>query len=250
MDPDDNDALPQDDEVEGQDAGLDDDEGGDQTSDESSQEGSDEAEEGLEQRPSRATRAVQAAKQAAREANERAARVEAELQTLRQERQQRQQPQEETDEQFNARLSLMTVEERLDAKLQRAERRHQRELAVATFRTADAADRASYDAQAAYDPRFKKYAPQVEQALSQARAQGNWGLDRKTVLAYVIGQTVLANKEKVSQAKQQGQDNIRRQQARTNGGRSDQAAPQRRRSFAADDMSIQALESRLNGVFI
>ena len=242
-------ALPEDDDVqEGHDAGSDDDGSGDEAGSEGGEKAADEAEEGLEpERPqSRATRAVQAAKQAAREATERAARIEQELQALRNERQQQRQQTEETEEQFNARLQLMTVEERVDAKMARLQTRMTRDAAVAQFRAADMADRASYDAMAASDPRFKRYAGDVENTLAQARAQGNWSLDRRTILAYVIGQKVLGNKETIDRAKAQGQQRVQRQQARTNGGRSDQAPAQRRR-FAADDMSLEAIEARLEG---
>ena len=254
-------ALPDDEESDvpqGAPAGPGDDDGGDEAREAAAEAESEEAEERV--KPSRATRAVQQAKQAAREANERAARVEQELQALRREResqQQRQQPQEETEEQFNARLSLMDLEQRIDAKRERAERRHQialqqmqQQTAIAQFRAADAADKAAYDSQAASDARWKKYAPDVEAALAQARQMGNWGLDRRTVLAYVVGQKVLAAKAEVSKAKQQGQDNIRRQQARTNGGTSDRQAPPRRRTYAPDDMSLEAVRARLEGQLI
>jgi hypothetical protein len=59
-------------------------------------------------------------------------------------RQQRQQahPQEESPEQEQAKLALMSVEERVDYKLAKAEKINQRQMAMVQFQTAEAADKA------------------------------------------------------------------------------------------------------------
>jgi hypothetical protein len=221
---------------------------GSEAADEPDDEGQDEEQEEVAAAaPSRATKRVQAATQAAKEAQERAARLEKEVQELRSQRAQPQTPQEESDEQFNARCALLTTEERIDAKLDRAERRHQRQLQQATFLSAERADKAAFEARAAYDPKYKRYAEKVEQTLAEERRKGN-NFDRSTILRFVIGDAVLANEGKVKTAQQNGQRRIQQQQSRTSGGRGD-TAPQRRTRLGQGN-SLADIEARLDGVVI
>jgi hypothetical protein len=132
----------------------------------------------------------------------------------------------------------------MDAKLERATRRHQQQLALATFAGADRADKAAYDSQAAVNPLYKKYSQRVEEILAIERRKGR-DFDRATVLKFIVGEAAMANQGKTSQARQQGQQRIQSQQARTTGGRGDQGREQRPRRFAANDMSAEAVRQRL-----
>ena len=181
---------------------------------------------------------------AIREAN---ARLEGELAQLRQQRQP-QQPQEEDDYAFNLRLQTMTQEERVDARLQRSERRHQREMAAVQIRTMDAADKAAFEAKTSYSDSRKKLAGRVEQQLQTWRNAGLWQANREDAYRYVRGLIADENESKISQAKKQGQQRVQREQSRTASGRSDQQAPPRRQTtYRDDDRSPEAVLWRLNG---
>jgi hypothetical protein len=240
------------DEEEGTDAGLDDDEGGDEAEAGQEPEAA-EAEEGLEDEPpqrSRATRAVQEAKRTARESAARAQALEAEVAQLRAERAAREaaaaQPKEETPEQEAQKLASMTIEERLDYRLAKSEARHAREIGLANFRSADMADRATYEAKASSDPRRKRLANEVEQLLTSERRAGR-DFPRDTIYYFLLGQKVEQGGAARDKAARAGAQRIQRQTARADSGRSDRAAPRRGES---DPNSIAALEKRLSGVYI
>ena len=236
-------TLPEeDDEVKEGQPGLDDDEGGDDA--EAGQEPEkDQAEEGQVEKPSRATRAVQEAKRVAREAADKASRLEQELAALRAERAK---PQAEAPEAENARLALMTAEERMEYRLEKAERENKRQMGLMQFQMADAADKAAFEAKGAYEPRFRKYASDVEAMLAQERRAGR-DFPRETILRFVLGGKVLDAKKDVARQKDQGRENIRRQQTRPSGGQSDVAA---RRSRTGQGDSVADLERRLENVQI
>ena len=224
------------------DAGLGDDEGGGKDGQE---EQDDEAQEGLvEAKPSRASKAVLEAKRVAREAAAEAAALRKEMAELRQQRQQAH-PQEESLEQEQAKLALMSVEERVDYKLAKAEKINQRQMAMVQFQTAEAADKASYEAKAAYEPRYKKYAADVEKLLSSERAAGkNW--PRETILKFVLGERVLNAKPMVDKQRKDAQRRVSSQRTSPEAGRSDRAAQRGR----GNGSTLSELERRLEGVEI
>jgi hypothetical protein len=231
---------------EGSDAGSVDDEGrGEGTGRQEAED--DEGEEGLaareERRPSRASSAVARAKEAAKQATERAAAFEKELQELRRERQQPALPQEESDQEFQARMSLLTVEERVEAKLDRAQKRHERELNMLRVQSADQADRAAYQAKAATNPRYAKYETEVEKLLLEERRQGR-NFPRELILRAVIGDKVLSNKANVSKQRSAAQRNVERQRGTPPEGRSDRNAT---RSRVGQGGGLADLERRLDG---
>jgi len=234
------------------DAGLDDDESGDEAQAGQESETA-EAEEGLGDEPpqrSRATRAVQEAKRREREAAARAQALEAEVSQLRAERAAREaaaaRPREETPEEEAQKLALLTVEERVDYKLAKANERHAREIGLANFRAADMADKATYEAKATSDPRRKRLASEVEQLLMAERRAGR-DFTRETVYYFLLGQKVDQGSAARDKAAKAGAQRIQRQTARADSGRSDRAAPRRGDS---DPNSIAALEKRLAGVHI
>lgn len=250
-DPDDE-ELP-DDEIdeEGQEVepGLVDDEGGDEA--EARQKSEDaEGEEGqVAPKQDRRTRAVQEAKRVAREATEKTTALEREVAQLRAERQ-KEASRGETPQEEAARLALMTVEERVDYKLNKAAENHRRELAAVQMSSADAADRASYQAKASLDPRFKRYETEVEQVLAATRRdnpQLGYSIGREEVLQYVIGKRVLANQTKVAAQRKAGAANIARQRTAPDASRSDRST-QRRGGTSGN--SLADLEKRLEGVEI
>ncbi len=183
------------------------------------------------------------------------ARVEAELSQLRGQFQQAQQPREPTDQEFEAQIQTLPTEEQFRYRSARQEQKLQRALQANTLQTRDYIDRSQYESKASSDPGRKKYAAQVEQVLQNWRSAGLWQANREDAYRWIRGGDMENNRDRVSEAKRQGQDNIRRQQARTAGGRSDQAPAPRQRRFAPDDMSKEAVRARLlgpdgNGVII
>lgn len=233
--------LPEDDEQEGSDAGSLDDESGDES--EAGQEPEDA--QGSTRVAGRASTRIQALRREAQEARERTALLERELEQERSRRQQPQQPQEESDEVFNARVAMLEPEARINARIERSEKRHQRELLITRMAAADAADRAAFQARAAYDPRYKKYGDQVERVLAEERRQGR-DFPRDTVLKFVLGEAVLNSKTKPRQ-QQDGQRRIAQQQARADSGRSDVSTNRQR---TGQGNSLADLERRLDGVII
>ena len=227
------------------DAGQDDDEGGDETAGQENDEA--EGEEGLAEqprKPGRAEKAVVEAKRIAREAAAEAAALKREVAELRQQRQQAQ-PQEETPEQEAAKLALMSVEERVDYKLAKAEKVNARQMALVEFKTAEAADKAAYDAKAGYEPRYKRYAADVEKLLASERAAGkNW--PRETILKFVLGERVLNSKPLTDKARKEGQRRLNSQRTAPDASRSDRAAPRGR----GTGNTLSDLERRLEGVEI
>jgi len=235
-------SLPDDEaEGEGSDAGSLDDEGGDDA--QAGQELEDaQGQAGLTRRERR----IQALRKEAQEAREREALLQRELEAERARNRQPPQPTEESDEAFNAKLALIdNPEQRILARMERSEKRHQRELLITRMQDADAADRAAFQAKAAYEPLAKKYAAEVEQILAEERRQGR-DFTRETILDFVIGRAVRTNPNRGKQ-RTKGQENIRRQQARADSGRSD-VSGQRQRQGQGN--SLSDLEKRLDGVYI
>lgn len=239
------------DEIEEGDAGLDDNEGGDET--EAGQEPEDvEAQEGqVEAQPqSRGERRFQKLTAETRAARAESAALREEVAKLAAERQAREQqaaqPKEESPEQEQARLAMMTVEERVDYRLNKAERRHQFEMNVTRFHAADMADRSAYATKAAEDPRRKRMEKEVDALLAQERRAGR-DFPRDTIYYFLLGQKVDQGGPARDKAKKAGAARIQSQRATADSGRSDRAAT--RRSDGSGN-SIRDLEKRLEGQFI
>ncbi|MDE1867085.1 MAG: hypothetical protein KGI08_05175 [Thaumarchaeota archaeon] len=193
-------------------------------------------------------------KVAIRAAEDRAARAEAAIARL-QERQIPPQQAEnnfgvEPEDRFNARLQTMTLEERMEAKFDRAQQIHKIELGKMQFQAADGADRAAFQAKALTDPNRAKYMQQVEDTLAYERKNRTpfAAADREAIYYYLRGKAAEANSGKVNKVKQQAKERVQNQQARTLPGNSDQV-PERRGGKVGDN-SIAALEKRLAGVYI
>jgi hypothetical protein len=225
---------------EGHDAGLIDDESGDDA-----QTGQEFETDQTQERVDRRSRRDDTLREEVRAAREHAQRVENELRQLQQAREQPRGPREETDEEFQAKIALLDSEQRMDAKLDRALKKSERLNALSNYANADRADKMTYDAKATVNPLYRKHAAAVEATMATARQRG-MDINRETALALVIGQSALQNQGKVSPARAAGQARIASQQARTTGGRGDQGRDQQRqRRFAPGDMSPEAVRQRL-----
>jgi len=243
-------TLPEDDEERqvGGNAGSLDDEGGNEAS--GSEDSGAEGQEGLEAEeerpPTRGERRFQKLSEEVRASRERADQLERTLAELRQGSQQQQQPQGpkfESDQEFAARLAMMEPEQRIEARLERSEKRHQYELLVTRMQMAESQDIAKFQGMAAANPLFKKVASEVEQ-VRRTELQRGRDIDRETIATYLLGRKLLESKGKIAEARSKGADNIRREQARPDTGRSD-VRPERRGTDARSN-----LEKRLTGVLI
>lgn len=148
-------------------------------------------------------RAEEEARERAKE-KDRADKLEQELQQFRQNQQRAESPEEE-----QRRVSLMTQEEKmqygmdkLSNGLRNLDQRHQ-------FQMWEIQDKGSYDSKAENDPRYAKYAKEVEARLAESRRNGN-NYPRSMVLQQIIGERVLLNGSKATKQRQEGQERIRR----------------------------------------
>lgn len=176
---------------------------------------------------SRAEKRFQTLSRTAREASERATRAEQEAAALRRQFEQTQaRSQQDDPEREAARLALMTPEERLEYKLDLAERRNQQNVQTLQAQMMDQSDRAGYLAKAAADPRYAKYANEVEERLGRMRAQGQ-NVPREALLFFIIGENAVKNGAKsTAKAKQAAALGAKRQVASPTNGKGD-TAPQR-----------------------
>lgn len=70
------------------------------------------------------------------------------------------------------------------------------QLSMNEFRTQDATDKATYEAQAATNPLLQRFASKVEAKLQEMRAQQRLNAPRIEVLKYLVGEAVLKSKGK------------------------------------------------------
>jgi hypothetical protein len=137
---------------------------------------------------SRGEQRIQRLANEAREAKEKAERAERRLQELESRNQFGQNQQ--TEQQERERLALMTPEERAEYRISRHEQTTQARIAQSEFRTADLVDRASFDAKAALNKVYSRYAPEVEKRLQELRREGQ-NIPREQLLRWIIGNKAL-----------------------------------------------------------
>jgi hypothetical protein len=168
-----------------------------------------------------------------REERLRADRLERELQDLRRDREEaRARASVESPEQLAARLALMSPEERIDYKLEQAEKRNSAILQQQQFTMSDQADRMEYQTKAATDPRYSKYAPEVEAKLAEARRTGG-NPKREVVLKYILGEKLLANASKTEPQRKAAAASVKRQTTSPMNGKGDQVSAGRKTSSLA-----------------
>lgn len=102
------------------------------------------------------------------------------------------QPQEETEEAFRARLALLAPHEQVLETQSRSERRFARVLQANAMQQQDMLDKVQFDTKAASNPRYKRYADDVEKLRTELMQQGQL-VPRQILLEVVIGRKVLAN---------------------------------------------------------
>ena len=191
----------------------------------------------VEARPSRAETRFQKLANEAKEAREESARVRRELDEFK--ASQRQQAQQESPDQVAQRLALMTPEERLEYKLDQAERRNSQTMANMQFQMQDAGDKSAFLALCASDATAARYTEKVEAELSRLRSQGQ-NVSREALFTYMLGKDI-RSKSGAARAKQgkDGERRIARQKVAPGNSRGDRQ-PERR--------GEKSLEERLANV--
>jgi hypothetical protein len=159
---------------------------------------------------------------AARE-EERNARLERQLDEIRGRTGQRQ----ESPEEEQARMSLMTPEERSDFKLNKALKQVEETSRRTQFLASEAADKAAFEAKSQIDPLYARMAPDVEKELDKLRAQGQ-NVPRQVLFELAVGRAALAARGKTKGQKERGAANLRRETTSPLNGKGDQSASRRR----------------------
>ncbi len=179
--------------------------------------------EAAPQRPiGRLERTVLAAKQAAREAKEEAERSRRELEEYRKQQSElRVNPAEE-----QARLAAMDPEERINYRIEQAQRANTAALRNLELSFKEQADKAAFAVRVAQDPSLRKYEAKVDaiyaEHMANAKRNGTPPPDRATILPWVIGQEVLKGSAKaVDKSRKAGAANIARQTTKPVSARGD-----------------------------
>lgn len=173
-------------------------------------------------------------KEARKAEAERASRLEQELSQYRAERERERAEREARTEE--ERLLLMTTEERIDYKLNKAQEENKRLIAQQQFVNADQADRLEF--QAKIPERYKAYASEVETKLKEIRETARINVPRDTVLKLVLGEKVL---ERAATAKPQTRQAPPRRVAPPASGRGDTTGERRRSASLEQRLANQLI---------
>jgi hypothetical protein len=163
---------------------------------------------------SRGERRFQRMSEDVREQRSRADKLERELADIRADRD-RQQRETQQREPTKEEMALWTPEERMDYRMSRAERHFNNVLSQTQAQTQDVADKAAFDAKAEGNPRYKRYADEVERRLVDLRKQGQ-SAPREAILKFILGERLLTNNGGKSEQRQR--QNGQRRIARASGG--------------------------------
>lgn len=238
-------ADPEDDEVEGEDqtepsddegaeVGEGSEGGADETDELDEDEGQEEVDLQPEKPPSRGEKRFQQLSNTAREATERAAAAERQLQEVTTRLARLEQPQQQTKEPTQDEMALWTTDQIVDYRMNKGLGPVLNTVRQIQFEAAEMADKTSFEALCARDPRAARMAPVVEQALKEMRANGQT-VPRATLYKFKVGEMVVDKGTKAATAqRQQGARRIERQQTRPSNARSDRQANTGRGS-AADE---------------
>jgi hypothetical protein len=150
--------------------------------------------------------------------------------------------QQESPEQRATRLALMSPEERIREELRESTVQHQRDMRLMQFQLAESSDKASFEAKAANDPRYRKWAPRVEQELANLRAR-NQNVNREDLFYYLWGKASFAADKDIDKQRNAAASRVRKATTRPANTRSDSAP-------AARTRQSQSLEKRLENVSI
>ena len=173
------------------------------------------------------------------------------LTALEQQRQEREQPrqqwpQEETEEQFNARTTLLPLEDRMAERQARSERRNTAQVNFLLFQQKEMLDKSAFDAKCATSPSRRRMAAQVEEEQQKLlRERGQWN-SRESVWYYLRGK-LMAEREETGSSRtprqQRAEERVQRQTTQPSRGGSD-VARGGRRQLTEREARVKRLEGQ------
>ncbi len=191
-----------------------------------------------DKKPGRAESRIQRLRQEAQDARREAAENKRLLEQALSNSRQPAQPQE-TVEMEQARLALMTPEERVDYKLAKAEQRNLQNTQNMQFQMQETADVAYFRGLVASDPVAAKYKDKVEAKLAEIRSKGQ-NVNREALLDLLVGQDMRAKRAAAApKQKAEADRRIARQKVPAGNSKGDTSAPKR---------GDKSLEQRLENV--
>jgi hypothetical protein len=203
------------------DAGHDDEPGGEEDGDEPP----------IQRQPSRAQRRIEAQQREVQAERERADRLERELAEARRVREH--QSSEAARRAEEERLAVMSPEERLEYRVEQAERRAEARFQHLQFQQQDVADKATFQAACRDNPAFDTVKTEVEAELEKMRKAGTTA-PRETIALYLIGKRAVERAGRVKgQAGRRAAEARSRETARPGGARSD-VRPQQPKGDSAE----------------
>lgn len=155
-------------------------------------------------------------------------------------------PRQETDQEFAARISLLSPEERLDAKFDRFSQQQAQQQQRTQLDTTLQRDRDDFRALARTDKRVARLADEVEREFDK-RFRAGFLVPRRDILKWLVGQRWLDGDEQPGRqrAREAARQRVDRQTVRPSSGGSDVRANRRERT---DERTARA--RRLDGVQI
>lgn len=143
-------------------------------------------------------------------------------------------------------LDLMTEEERIEYRLNKAMAPLQAQLAQLSLQNEVSSDRAQFSSLVSTRPEFKRFESKVEERFQQLLQAGK-AQSRESILKYLIGETVFAKGGKaLSAARATGQENISRATTRPASGRSNVSGSEgsSQNEFAAAEARLKRLHDQ------
>jgi hypothetical protein len=193
-----------------------------------------------ERKPSRGESRFQRLANEAREAREESARLRRELEQDRRERTAREQ-QAQRREPTADEMALWTPEQIIDYKLGKATSTFNQNLHNLQQQTMESNDKMAWESIKTRDARAARYDREVEQRLTELRAQGQ-NVAREALFKFILGEKVYAAQGKAPKQRKEGQQRIARQRVAPPEGRSDVAGGRQR------DSEAEARRKRLENV--
>jgi len=137
-------------------------------------------------------------------------------------------PQRETPEQRAARFAVMTPQEQISESLRESEARWEQRMQGFQLQTVETQDRTAFQAKAAVNPVYAKWAPKVEGKKAELAAKGQM-VDRETILKYLIGEAALdrLNSKEGKREVQQAQTRVANARVKPTNSASDTQATRR-----------------------
>lgn len=194
-----------------------------------------------ERKPSRGESRFQRLANEAREAREESARLRRELEQDRRDRAAREQ-QAQRREPTADEMALWTPEQIIDYKLGKATSTFNQNLQSLQMQTMESNDKMAWESIKTRDPRAARYDREVEQRLTDLRAQGQ-NVAREALFKFILGEKVYAAAQgKAPKQRKEGQQRIARQKVAPSQNQSDVAGGRTR------DSEAEARRKRLENV--